>query len=125
VLKIREEQVGALRRAAERAFEARMIAHLREHFPAACAGLDDGALRERVRLGTARARRHGFEAEADHCRFIDLMFVLGEHFDEDPRLPWVAAILADAADAPADTMRYLCDEARRRLAPPRERERPA
>jgi hypothetical protein len=122
MLKIREQQVEALRRAAEKVFETRMVAHLRQHFPGPCEALDHEGLRERIRFGIARARRHGFTSQKDHCRFVDLMFVLGDRFDEDPQLPWVSAILADATVAPNDTMRSLYGEARRRLSPPRRRE---
>jgi len=117
MLKIRGEQLAALQASMEERFVARTQGHVREWFPAACMVLSSDELTARIRDGIARARGYGFTSEQDHCRFIDLSFVLGEHFDDDPALPWVAEILAQRVESPDDTMRFLYSEAQRRLAP--------
>ncbi|HYR27296.1 MAG TPA: hypothetical protein VEU30_02450 [Thermoanaerobaculia bacterium] len=117
MLKIRGEQLAALQASMEERFVTRMQEHAREWFPAACAVLTLEELTARIRNGIARARGYGFTSEEDHCRFIDLSFVLGEHFDDDPALPWVAEILGQRAASPGDTMRFLYAEAQQRLAP--------
>ena len=36
---------------------------------------------------------NGFETERAVCRFTELMFYFGSHFDADPQYPWAAAYL--------------------------------
>ena len=93
MLTIRAAQFAALTQSFEAHTEARALRHLRASIPDVCAGQSDEALRETVRRALQRARRHGFEAEYDLFRYLNVMLMFGPDFDVDPALPWAAATL--------------------------------
>jgi hypothetical protein len=92
MLTIRADQMRAL---ASHYFPRWMEAHLRWCFPARCAGRSSVGLQQLIQTGILKARTHGLAADADVCRFIDMMLVLGESFDSDSALPWASAVLQD------------------------------
>jgi hypothetical protein len=94
MLVIRDEQLRAL---SLPLFEQWMESHLCDYFPEQCSNLPVTELRATIREGIAKARRYGFTADADICRFVDISVVLGADFDIDPQYPWAAAILNDPA----------------------------
>ena len=110
MLTISRAQVDALAVHARKHFEARVLDHLRPHFPALFAALGEEEMRIVVEEGARRANDHRLVAERDVCRYLDLMCALGWDFDED--LPWAAEILVSGG-----TMRELWDGAERHLAP--------
>lgn len=118
MLAISRAQVDALAVHARKHFEDRVLDHLRPLFPALFAALGDADMRIVVEEGACRANDHGFLAECDVCRYVDLMCALGWDFDEE--LPWAAQILAAGG-----TMRELWDGAERHLAPAAEQLRAA
>ena len=84
--------------------------HLRRFFPAQCERLGTKTLSERIDFGISRARNHGFKAERDICRYLDIMLVFGPTFDRD--LPWAKEILEDSRFAlPGMRMDVLHDVA--------------
>jgi hypothetical protein len=95
MLTIRNDQMEAFTREALRDFEKFMRAHLDEYFPEQSQALDEKALHETVLYGIQRAAAYGIVAECDVCLYIDSMVQLGRDFDQDPKLPWAAAILND------------------------------
>jgi hypothetical protein len=92
MLTIRQEQMLAFGNCM---FERWMARHLAEFFHDEISGLAHAEILGRIRAGAAQARRYGFSADADLCRYIDLTFVLGTSFDRDPSLPWASDILRD------------------------------
>jgi hypothetical protein len=92
MLTIRQEQVRVL---AQSLFESWMADHLAQFFPEEISALDPAEIRSRIRAAVERARRHGFLADSQVCRFVDLTFILGPAFDQDHGLPWAADILSD------------------------------
>ena len=52
-------------------------------------------IREVTAYGVERAEDYGFETKRDTPLFIDLMLLLGSHFDEDLQYPWAKKILTD------------------------------
>jgi hypothetical protein len=76
-------------------FNSWMVEHLAEFFGEETAALDEDEIRERISAAVERARQHGFQNEVEWCRYVDLSFVLGPAFDQDPDLPWVSEILSD------------------------------
>ncbi|MDQ2899899.1 MAG: hypothetical protein M3Y07_08880 [Acidobacteriota bacterium] len=94
-MKIRNEQQNAFSAGAIEDFISRMIVHLNECFPEHCEALGDGKTREAVEFGIDRASAHGFIAERDVCKYIDLMFVFGRDFDKDESLRWAESSLRD------------------------------
>jgi len=92
MLTIRERQIQVL---AQGMFELWMAGHLAEFFHAETTGLDPAEIGSRIRAAVQEARRHGFIGDSQVCRYVDLSFVLGPDFDQDPSLPWAAEILGD------------------------------
>ncbi|WIG98645.1 hypothetical protein [Myxococcus sp. SDU36] len=93
VLVIRQVQHEAFTAAAEGTFVRRIEDRLRRFWPHTCETLGPAGLTARVTLGLERARAHGASRTADLERYLNLMFLLGEHFDTDPALPWARAYL--------------------------------
>jgi len=73
----------------------RVTAHVREGYPEDYAILGAETVKAAVDLGIARAAQHGFEQGDDVEKYVDLMFLLGAYFDEDPLYPWAVHILND------------------------------
>ncbi|HKO54410.1 MAG TPA: hypothetical protein VJ276_00950 [Thermoanaerobaculia bacterium] len=108
MLKLREEQLAAFARAREAAFRRQLRAEARRHWPEECALLDEAGLAARIEEAVARAAKHGFTAEMEVARWVNLTMALGPELDVDPRYPWAAAILADEAIATPHKIRRLC-----------------
>lgn len=87
---IRPEQLAALERAAARAFENRLIAHLLAMYPERLEDLEDEELRALCRSGLEAARRYGIRTAYDLSRYLEYVVYFGAGFD---RLPWANAIL--------------------------------
>ncbi len=92
MLIIRDQQLQAL---ALETFEPWMVGHLEEFFPEDIAGLGPKTMSARIRVAVKQARQYGFVEDSQLCRYVDLTFILGPAFDQDPDLPWAAEILAD------------------------------
>lgn len=73
-------------------FVQKMKQHFREIYPERCPA-DERALEELIIKGTEKARSYSICSEADVCRFLTVMFELGQDFDTNPELPWAAQIL--------------------------------
>jgi hypothetical protein len=109
-MQIRAEQMQAFSNAATADFENRLAAHLHRFFPEACQSLEEAGVRERIRYGISAAGTYDIMAERDVCKYIDVMFTLGWHFDRDPQFPWAYEILTDASvEDPAARIESLCD----------------
>lgn len=70
---------------------------MRKFFPEPCEECGEEALLDAIRLGIARAARHGIDSGPDVARYITLMFFLGSDFVADPKFPWAREILEDPA----------------------------
>jgi hypothetical protein len=75
-------------------FETRMVAHLRNKFPAFASQLERD-LRAFIKRGVARADTHGLISEYDVSVFIGLMCVLAPDFDANPTFAWAGDLLGD------------------------------
>ena len=96
----------------ERRFVESTVEHVRRYFAAQCRALGEKGTREMVLHGLKRAKAHGFTAEADVSKYIDVMFAYGRDFDQDPQLPWASRILGDRSLGNDETrINALCDEA--------------
>ena len=85
--------MAAFENAAVENFEDRILEHVQTFFPIHFKILGEEQTREVIRLGFARAERHGIMTERDTYLYIGLIFMLGSYFDSDPQLPWAADIL--------------------------------
>lgn len=95
MLKIRREQIEVFEQVAARNFEDRMVNHLREFTPRHFRILQEADIRRVIRYGMERAQSHDLTSERNVRLYIEMMFMLGGHFDADPQLPWAAEILSD------------------------------
>ena len=111
LLTIRKQQIHVLAASRRVTFETRLEHHLQKFFPdqVAAAGPDDVA--EFIRDGQARALAHGFKAEREICKYLDLMCIFGREFDSNPRLPWAAKILGQPFLTPRAKMNRLVETA--------------
>jgi len=94
-MRIAGAQFSALQAPLEREFEARMQAHVAQHFPDQARQLGSKGLPAHVSAGIRRARETGLVSERDICLFLHLWTVLGPDFETNPQLPWVRAFYAD------------------------------
>lgn len=99
MLTIRDAQMRALAAERETEFAARAVVHLKRWMPQHCAMLGDEALPAVVQHGWRKAKQHDLDAECTVLSYLDTMCVLGGHFDADPLLPAVRAVLAEPASA--------------------------
>jgi hypothetical protein len=93
MLTIRDQQFQMI---AQELFESWMEEHLNEFFAEEISSLSAPEIGVRIRKALETARRYRFVTQSQWCRYVDLTFVLGPSFDEDPRLPWASEILRDA-----------------------------
>ena len=93
MLTIRKEQLAVFGPLGKKAFEDRMITHLKKVFPEQSESLGEPKLRKIIQYGTQRAASYKIISERDVCKYIDLMILYGADFDKDPKLPWAQSIL--------------------------------
>ena len=110
---IRQEQMKKFETAAVRSFEQRLLAHLREVFPAQYSQLGEPGVRELIRYGMQRAAFYGIRSEKDVSRYISLMLTLGRDFDSDAHLSWASDILRNPQVTDPSEKVDLLDEAAR------------
>ena len=94
-MKIRKEQMDALRKSREDAFVARMVKHLRNDFRKGrvTQHIAEGDLEALVRRGITDAEKYGVIYEDDVRLYIECMVVLGPMFDQDQRCGWAGELL--------------------------------
>lgn len=97
MLVIRSTQRQAFAPAALQAFETDMVAHLSEFSPPLFKAVGEEQMRKVVRLGIAQAGRYGLTYRGPVRLYLEIMLLLGSHFDTDPQYSWSAGILNDAA----------------------------
>jgi hypothetical protein len=97
MLTIRKEQMAAFGPLGKKAFENRIVAHLKKIFPQQSEELGNEKMRETIRYGTQRAAAYSIVAERDVCRYIDLMILYGRDFDRDPNHAWAQSVLQNQA----------------------------
>jgi hypothetical protein len=97
MLTIRKEQMSVFGPLGRKAFEDRVLVHLKKVFPEQSEALGEPKLRETVQYGTQRAAAYRIISERDVCKYIDLMIFYGRDFDKDPSLPWAQSILQNHA----------------------------
>lgn len=98
MLTIRPQQLDVLSEPHLKAFEDRMVAHLKDSFTKQSKSLGEPKLREVIRHGIKQAALYGIGIERDVCQYVDLMMVWGADFDRDPNLPWAGQILRTRND---------------------------
>lgn len=111
MLTIRREQMNVFRKQRHERFLDRLARHARRFFPEQTKSFDDGTLRQICRSLVLRGSRYGFETERDLCKFLNVAFVFGEEFDQDPDIPWIRPYLDDDTAGPTLKVNRLYLEA--------------
>jgi hypothetical protein len=93
VITFHADQMAALEAQAELAFVEEMTDHLWAFSPALCKTLGREKLRAVVVDGVARAAGYGLTYRNPIRLFLELCFILGSGFDEDPQVPWAGETL--------------------------------
>lgn len=109
--RLRHESPAPLSRVGVADFTRRTTERLRRTFPVRCQALGDEVVRAVIAHGIAHAGRYAVTSERGALVFVVMGFLLGSAFDTEPQLPWVAAILQDAALEPAKKVDRLYAEA--------------
>ena len=76
-------------------FENEMVDHVKKFAPQQADDLGDERLHEIVNEGIERAKKYKLTNRGPVRFYVELMFLLGNDFDTDPRYPWVSNILND------------------------------
>jgi hypothetical protein len=97
MLTIRKEQLAVFGLPGKKAFEDRVVAHIKKVFPEQSQSLGEPKLRETIQYGTQRAAAYKIISERDVCKYIDLVILYGREFDKDPKLPWAQSVLQNQA----------------------------
>ncbi len=97
-MRIHAEQVKAFEQAAWLSFEAEMMEHSKEFSPLLCDVLGDEQVRVVVRTAIHRAWEHGFTNRGPIRLFIELTFLCGSGFDNDPQYAFAGEALRGSED---------------------------
>jgi len=95
VLTIRKQQLQVFEQHALAHFEERALAHLRSAIPVDYARVGETAARHSIRSALRKSKLYGFTNEFEVLTFLNLMYLVGLDFDEDPAHPWARDILTD------------------------------
>jgi hypothetical protein len=93
MLIIRQNQMDVFRKLALAQFEEAMLAHSKSFSPHLCEVIGDDQLRTVVRTALDRAGRYKFTNRGPLRLFIELGFLFGSGFADDPQYPWASEIL--------------------------------
>jgi len=91
---IREAQMQVLQAAAREKFLKRLMAHFIEVWPEQVKDLGDN-YREVIERGVAKALNYDIAAEQCIARYLNLWFVWGVEFEDNPEFEWAKEILED------------------------------
>lgn len=98
MLVVRAEQMTVFEQEALRRFEDEMVLHSREFTPRLCEVIGEDQLRVALRQAMSRAGTYGFTNQGPIRLYIELIFLCGSDFDNDPQYPTLAKILNDPGD---------------------------
>ena len=93
VVKLNSGHIGALRQQKQQEFTAEMIAFFQESDPFHADALGPDGLRVAIEVGGDLARIDGITQRDPVRLYLQLMFILGGRFAQDPHMPWAARIL--------------------------------
>jgi hypothetical protein len=97
MLRIRTDQLDALRKPALDDFVSEMMLHVHEYFPEECMRLGLSSVRARIVEGIEKAASYGVTSPRGVCKYINLTMAFGPDFDTNLQTAsWVQPILKDA-----------------------------
>lgn len=111
---IRDDQIEALSKNKREDFVERLMKHFAVVWPDKVKALG-GEYKQWIESGLAAADRHGLDTEQTAARFINLWFVWGKDFENDPKHAWAKEILEDEARTAHIKVHQLSYETKTRL----------
>ncbi|MBF0233808.1 MAG: hypothetical protein HQK65_12335 [Desulfamplus sp.] len=105
-MKISKKSYQAFEAETLKNFESEMWVHLQGFAPHLCKVAKENRVRLLIRQGIKNAKMYGFVNRGPVRFYIELMFVLGSHFDTDPQYAWVHEFLTYSNDD--QTYRSMC-----------------
>jgi hypothetical protein len=94
MLVIRTEQFKLFEGESRARFVREMVDHARRYLPYHFHALGEQGTREAIQYGIDRARAHEIVSVPGVRAYVQLMFVLGPDFDQDPQMPWAPEALS-------------------------------
>ncbi len=94
-MKIRNEQIEAMKKEVRKAYEMRVLAHIEKYFPTQARLFGRERLYPLAVRAIDQADVYTMVSEESACVYADSMLMLGVDFDVDPQLPFAGAILRD------------------------------
>ncbi len=95
MLKIREEQLAALRIPLVRRFDQRLLRHVRTHFQEETENRSDAELLDHIRQALDRALTYGLRKGQDLFKYVNVSMIYGPDFDEREETAWLREYLID------------------------------
>jgi len=111
---IRTEQLAALQGIYEQRLVDRAVKYVRRQHPRACASLAESAIRASVETALGKREAFRFDSEETVLAWLDLMYLLGFGFDDDPRCAWARERLADFTLGARTRLLLTVEDARER-----------
>ena len=90
---IRRQQMEAFIRVEQEKFERRMLESLKQDWPDQFGRRGEEGARKSIRTGIERAEKYGLTLEGHVSTYINLMWLYGDGFDQDPQQGWAQQIL--------------------------------
>lgn len=112
---IRDEQLSAFRAAAVEDFQARAVAHLKEHYPDRFGPAPDAEVRRFVLGAEAKARDHGLTTEQAVVCVAHLRCLVGDDWDGS-KWGWIPNLLGNRDHDPNDRAKLAVRLAQEKLA---------
>ncbi|WP_342376802.1 hypothetical protein NVS55_36285 [Myxococcus stipitatus] len=107
MLTIRPSQLQAFEQVLRAKHIDRIQQELEVELPRHVRAMGPSGVRRLITEGLERAVRYGFTHVGTASLFVKLMFILGEGFDRDPRLPCAAILLEPGLDEQTRSQRML------------------
>jgi hypothetical protein len=112
MLVIRATQMQQFARATLDQFAEQRRVHALNYHPRLSQFIGDAAVRSAISVGISAAMGRGLRNRVEVSLYLELAFLLGSFFVEDPRFPWAAELLApDSPEPPLFRVRRAMDGA--------------
>jgi len=111
---IRDDQLEALSNSKGEDFVERLMKHFEKVWPENVKALG-GGYKQWIESGVTSAGRHGLNTEQTVARYVNLWFVWGKDFENDPKHAWAKEILEDAERGAHIKVHQLSYETKTRL----------
>jgi hypothetical protein len=107
MLTISAAQMQALSDATHERLVDMAVNHIRTALPETYDALGYEGVHESVLIAAQKADRYGLERWPEIVRYLDVMYILGFDFDDDPGYPWAQQVLTDTDMPPDEKMETL------------------